>query len=249
MKFKTFLFLGFLVLGGCAWFSSKTDEPFPPPIEIDDQILEATEESLEKSYDPLTLIKRAEVYYRKKEYIEASGEYKRFLELHPLHRFAGYVQFKLGMSYSHQVRAIDQDQEPLQKALLSFQNLIANYPDSPYVSPSKEKIGYFRDRLANYQLYVGRFYFKKKSYPGAIERFQGILLEYDDTSSVMDALYYLGLSLESSGAVEKARLTFQEFITRFPDAPYNEEVIEHIRLLTPDGNLGGHGVAPGTIEG
>lgn len=249
MKFKTFLFLGFFILGGCAWFSPKANEPFPPPIEIDEQILEATEESLEKSYDPLTLIQRAEVYFRKKEYIEASGEYKRFLELHPLHRFADYVQFKLGMSYSHQVRSIDQDQEPLQKALLSFQTLIANYPDSPYVDPGQEKIRYFRDRLAHYQLYVGRFYFKKKSYPGAIERFQGILVEYDDTSAVMDALYYLGLSFESSGVSEKALRIFQELITRFPDGPHNEEIIEHIKLLAPDQHLDGHGVSPGITEG
>lgn len=231
MKQKTISFLCVVVLGGCSWFSSQPEEPFLPNLDIDEKILEATEGSLEKSYDPLTLVKRAEAYYRDKSYIEASGEYQRFLDLHPLHRFAGYVHFKLGMSYFHQIRAIDQDQEPLQKALHAFQNLLAKYPDSSYTTLAKEKIDFCRERLSAYQFYVGRFYFKKKSYPAAVSRFQGTLKDYKDTSTRPDALYYLALSYHFSGASEKAAVTFQELITEYPQSPYHEKAVNYLDSL------------------
>jgi outer membrane protein assembly factor BamD len=240
LKNKAISVFCILFLGGCSWFSSKAEEPYLPNLEIDEKILEATEGSLEKSYDPLTLLKRSEAYYRDKSYIEASGEYQRFLDLHPLHRFAGYAHFKLGMSYFHQIRSIDQDQEPLQKALHAFQNLLAKYPDSPYTTLAKEKINFCRERLAAYQFYVGRFYYKKNSYPAAVSRFQGILKDFKDTPTITGALYYLGRSYQLSGIPEKATLTFQELITEYPKSPYHEKAVKYLKSLNTQEDLAEH---------
>ncbi len=231
MKQRAALLVFSWVIGGCSWFSSPSQEPFLSYLDVDDKILEATEGSLEKSYDALTLIKRAEAFYRDKNFIEASGEYQRFLELHPLHRLAAYVQFKLGMSYFNRIRGIDQDQEPLQKAIQSFQGLVAQYPTSPYADQAKEKITYCRDRLAEYQFYVGLFYFKKESYPAAIYRFQRILQDYPDTPMVVDALYYLGFSYELSDVPENALTSFQDLLQRYPKSRYEKEVLERLSSL------------------
>ncbi len=238
MRLKTVFFLGWVLLQGCSWFSPEPEEPFLPNLEIDQKILEATEGSLEKSYDPLTLIKRAEAYYRDKSYIEAAGEFQRFLDLHPLHRLSGYVHFKLGMSYFHQIRAIDQDQEPLQKALHTFQNFLVKYPVSPYFELALEKASICQERLAAYQVYVGRFYFKRKSYPAAVSRFQVVLRDFNETPSVSDALFYLALSYRLSGAPEKAVLAFQELLTRFPNGPYHQKALDHLESLRTEGYRG-----------
>jgi outer membrane protein assembly factor BamD len=231
MKHRRALPLFLWAIGGCSWFSSPPEEPFLSYLNVDKKILEATEGSLEKSYDALTLIQRAEAFYRDRNFIEAVGEYQRFLELHPLHRLAAYVQFKLGMSYFHQIRDIDQDQKPLEKALQSFLDLVAKYPASPYVDQAKEKITYCRDRLAEYQFYVGFFYFKKGSYPAAIHRFHRILQDYPDAPMVVDALYYLGFSYELSGAPEDAVTRYQDLVERYPKSRYEKKALERLSSL------------------
>ena len=38
-----------------------------------------------------------------RDYDEAATEYERFLELHPVHRWAPHAQFKLALSYDHRI--------------------------------------------------------------------------------------------------------------------------------------------------
>src|SRR5580765_7357106 len=111
-------------LSGCATEKDTVGSEIRDLLGIDENTTTVTEGTLEQQYEPLTIMKRAESFYAKENYIEAAGEYQRFLELHPIHRLAPFAQYRLGMSYYKQVNTIDRDSEPLWKTIQSFQKLI-----------------------------------------------------------------------------------------------------------------------------
>ena len=135
------LVITFAVLTGCA--TSQKDELGPELrglLGIDEKLTETSKEDLEKTFDANTLIRRAETFYSKEEYETALVEYQRFLELHPIDRLANLARFRIGLCYYHQIRSIDRDQEPMQKALNTFQNLVAEAPQSLYAQKSEPYI-------------------------------------------------------------------------------------------------------------
>lgn len=217
------------LLAGCAAKSDEVGDEIRKSLGVTKDTLEKTENSVERNYDPKVILKRAEAYYEKKEYIEATGEYQHFMDLHPLHEWADYALFKLGMSYFRQIGTIDRDPEPVQKAMGAFQRLLSVYPHTKYAEEAQEKIKAFKEALAQYQLYVGHFYYKKASYPAAIARFKQVLETYPDIPATAEALYYLGLTYYHQGSDSEATASLQDLLTRYPRTPYREEAR---RLLT-----------------
>ena len=69
---------------------------------------------------------------------------------------------------STQLTTIDRDPETTRTALREFQKLLEKYPNSIYEEPAVKNIAICRDRLAEYELYVGRFYHRKGAYQSAV---------------------------------------------------------------------------------
>jgi outer membrane protein assembly factor BamD len=225
-----------LLLGGC----STPKEPFGAEIrktlDVKKDTLEKTENSPEKNFDAKVILKRAEAYYQKDDFIEAVGEYQHFIDLHPLHEWAEYAQFKLGMSYFHQIRTIDRDPEPTQNALSAFQKFLSVYPDSQYAEEARKRIRMCETDLAEHQLYVGRFYYKKGAYPAAIERFTRLLDAYPKLPPAEEALYYLGMSYYRSEDPEQAAAHLKDLVGRYPDSPYRGRVEKLLARLNGSSN-------------
>lgn len=186
--------------------------------------IEETENSIEKHYDPQVILKRAEAYYEEKEFMEAIGEYRHFVDLHPLHQWSDYALFKLGMSHFRQMKTIDRDPEPVRKALETFEKLLSVYPQTDYREEAKEKIKDCREALAKHEFYVGHFYYKKTAYPAAIARFRQLLETYPDLPQAEEALYYLGLTFHDQGKNSEALSHFEKLLDRYPETPHRKDV-------------------------
>lgn len=175
---------------------------------------------------------KADGLFKDKDYIGATREYQRFLEFHPLHRSAFYAQYRIGLSYFKQIRSIDRDIEPVQKALISFETVLKDYPGNEYADDSAAKIKICRQKLAEREFYIGNFYLKKGEYPAAIERFKNILTEYADTEIVQKAIYHLGIAYNSSGESDKAVEALQNLIDRYPDTSYKKDATQILARLS-----------------
>ena len=208
---------------GCATEKDTVGSEIRDLLGIDENTAALTEGTLEQHYEPLTIMKRAESFYAKKNYIEAAGEYQRFLELHPLHRLANFAQFRLALSYFKQIHAIDRDSEPLQKAMLAFQKLVEIYPKSPYAVEAKDKLALCRERLARYQLYIGKFYYKKEAYPAAVYRFSKVTQEYGDLKIAAEAFYRLALSHQKLGEMDQAESALRLLLEKYPKSEYRSQ--------------------------
>lgn len=216
---------------GCATANDPLGADIRKELGVTKNSAEETKDSLERTYDPKVILKRAESLYQQGQFIEAAGEYQHFLDLHPLHQWADYAQLKLGMSHFKQFTTIDRDSGPVQKALESFQKLLTTYPSTQYADDAKKRIAVSRERLAQHQFYVGHFYYKKEAYPAAIYRFEHILATYPNDTVAAGTLYYLALSYERQGKADEAKVRLQDLIAKFPNSPYRIKARQNLARI------------------
>lgn len=221
---------------GCATRDEGLGSEIRKTLGVNKNTLEKTENLPEKNYDPEVILKRAEAYFKQDDYIEAAGEYQHFLELHPLHEWADYALYRLGMSYFLQFRTADRDTEPVRKALETFQKLLAVRPEGEYAQEARRRVGASRSILAENQLYVARYYYKKGAYPAAIERLKSLLDQYADLPSAEDGLYYLGLAYYRNGNSGEALSRLEAWQTQYPESEHRAAVkrlVDRIRRTSP----------------
>ncbi len=133
-------------------------------------------------------LKLADVLYERRLYEEAKDAYSEFERLHPTNPNVPYVIYQNGMCDFIQIDAIDRDQVHTQKAIVDFNRLVKRFPDSEYAARAYMKIRQCYINLAEYELYVGDFYFKQRKYRAAMGRYRYILENYPDLGQYHDAL-------------------------------------------------------------
>ena len=162
----------------------------------------------------------AKALYLEKKYDEARAEYQRFLELHPQHERADEAHYYLAMTYFRQSDTPDRDQTYTRKALDEFELLLKQMPDSQYASDCREKSTVARRKLAEKELYVGRFYFDRGNYAAAAGRLGNLLAQYPAAGFDDQALYFLGESLWRLEQKDEARTAFQRLIQDYSQSEW-----------------------------
>jgi len=168
-------------------------------------------------------LKVADCHFFSEKYVEAVAAYEEFRKIHPAHEEIPYVQYQMGMSYYEQSVSSDRDQTPTRKALSNFEYLVANYPPSLFTEKAREKIVVCRERLADHELYVGNYYFKRKRYMGAAQRFETFLDEFPDGPDQDKALFLLGKCYVELGQAENASHALNKIVTEYPNSSYTRE--------------------------
>ncbi|MFB0506879.1 MAG: outer membrane protein assembly factor BamD [Thermodesulfobacteriota bacterium] len=237
-----------LLLGGCLWKKRGREEKQPAAAalyekglalykkRIYDRALEVFNDLKgsfpgEDPYYTWAELKIADCYFFKKEYTEAIGHYEEFKKFHPFHGEIPYVVFQIGLSYFKQMKSLDRDQGVTRKALSNFEFLIANYPPSVLTEKAREKVKICKERLAGKELYVARFYYKKKKYQGAKARFEAVLKLYPEVDALDEALFYLGKSHLRLGEIDLARKVFTDLVGNYPDSTFSDEAKEELMEL------------------
>lgn len=237
MKKSCLILIFFLIISGCA-SSDKADEQKEPSVlykeaeeklkrgsyeEARESLKKVMERDAEKSYSPVAQIRTADSYYDEGKFDEAVNEYKRFLTMYPHNKYAGYVQYQIAISHFRQIEGIDRNHGHLESAIKEFENLLRNYPRNPFIEEAKERLKKCRDMASEYEFYVGRFYFKKGSYSSAVSRFEGIIMNYPQSSYEAEALYHLGLSYMELGNTEKAKEFLSILTSQYPNYKYKRD--------------------------
>jgi outer membrane protein assembly factor BamD len=176
-------------------------------------------------------LKIADCYFFKKEYTEAISHYEEFKKFHPFHGEIQYVVFQIALSYFKQMKSVDRDQEATRKALSNFEFLIANYPPSVFTEKAREKVKICRERMAGKELYVAKFYYKKKKYQGAKARLEAMVKLYPEVDAFGEALFYLGKSHLKLGEMDLARKVFTDLVGSYPYSKFSDEAKEELKEL------------------
>ena len=73
-----------------------------------------------------------------------------------------FVVYRLGQAHLDQFTSIERDQKNTEIAKGYFENVITNYPKSPYASPAREQLAKCVGYLAEYDFNVASFYLKQE---------------------------------------------------------------------------------------
>ena len=184
-----------------------------------------------QKYAALAKIRIADTYFEDEAYEEAVVEYENFLDVHPRHKYSSYAQYMLATSFFKRIKTIDVSYSWAKRAMQEFQKLRRIYPRNPYMDITESRIKTCKLILAEYEFYVGRFYFKKGSYEAAVNRFNELLENYPDSKMESEALYYLGLSYENMGQNDRALNILTALIKKFPSIEISMDAKEVIDTL------------------
>lgn len=166
----------------------------------------------------------ANAYFLNNSFIEAGSAYEDFRKLHPTHDLAQFALYRQSLSSYNLITGIDTDQTPTKNAMTLFESFVKQYPRSQYVPKVQDKISECRGKLAQYEIYVGRFYYRTDYYIAAIARLEKVLETYPDYKGHDETLYYLGKSAMETRDNEKMQSAFVRLIREYPNSEYIGEV-------------------------
>ena len=173
----------------------------------------------QSEWAPKSALMAAYSYYIQDYYGDTIAELERFLRVYPLNKNLDYVYYLLGVSYYEQIVDEKKDLQSIVKAKKYFEIVIQNYPNTNYSLDAEYKIELVNDTLAAKEMYIGRYYFEKKKWIPAINRFKTVINNYDTTVYAEEALhrlveiyYLLGLKDEAKKYAELLGYNYQSSI-------------------------------------
>lgn len=180
-------------------------------------------------YGTLAELKLGDALFLQEKYIEALAAYEDFERLHPDNHAVPYAVYQQGMCHYMQMHGVDRDQQPTISTIQTLSRLVEMYPESEYAAAGYARISEAMNNLAGHEFYVGEFYYKRKDYAAAINRFMGLLEHYPDSGYHQRALNYIAQykQLVAEGKVED--------MTNQRDANYDSPFLSE--AMDPSNNL------------
>ena len=210
---KFFLFIAlFAILISCS--KEEIKESIIKEKSLDLQVLEAYQEGVksletgdviyaakkfneaetlfpQSEWAPKSALMAAYAYYTQDYYSDTIAELERFIRVYPLSKNLDYVYYLLGISYYEQIVDEKKDLQSIIKAKEYFKFVSKNYPNTNYSLDAEYKIDLVNDTLASKEMYIGRYYFDKKKWIPAINRFRTVIDDYETTIYAQEALHRL----------------------------------------------------------
>ncbi|MDX8395487.1 MAG: outer membrane protein assembly factor BamD [Mariprofundaceae bacterium] len=166
--------------------------------------------------------------YKAGEYISSEVLAEKFTQRHPRHPDVAYAKYLLAMSHYKQVVSSEKDQTETLKSIKAFQRLIKEHPRSTYAGDVRPRLQRLENQLGAHELNVGKFYFDKKRYVAAVNRFQMIVKKYQTTPAIEEALYYLAASFAALGVRDSAHDIAVLLQHNYPKGEWSEEVAKFL---------------------
>lgn len=161
---------------------------------------------------------------------EALSTINRFIKQYPTQKHADYAYYLRGLiNFNREIglleRYIEQDttRRDLTYARQSFQDfgaLIERYPNSRYVPDARQRMIHLRNGLAQAELNISTYYFRRKAYIAAQGRAKYIIENYQETPQAGDALAIMSECYKRLGEDKLADDTRRVLELNYPEHPY-----------------------------
>jgi outer membrane protein assembly factor BamD len=161
----------------------------------------------------------ADLQFRKGDFEQARFSYEEFASLHPRHEDLDYVTWRIGQSiWKRAPKVAGRDQSGTRSAVNVWTGFDARFPESEWKDDVSELLDRGRQRLANKELFVAKFYARKRAWGAVRGRTEYLVRRYPDVPQVEPALAYLGRSLHAWGDPAQAQVVRDRLATDHPDS-------------------------------
>ena len=158
----------------------------------------------QSDWAPKAALMAAYSYYTQDYYGDSIAELKRFVKVYPFHKDLSYAHYLMGVCYFEQIVDEKKDLQSIRNAKIKFNFILKEYPNTEYALDAEFKISLIDDILASKEMYIGRYYFEKKKWISAINRFRTIIDDYDTTIYTAEALHRLVEVHYTIGLIDEA---------------------------------------------
>ena len=154
----------------------------------------------------------AYAYWKMDDTASALMACDRFIREHPDHRNLDYVMYLKALVYFKGDKGIlgalvsqnlaDRDPGAARGAFTILKDLAERFPDSRYAEDARLRMVYLVNTLAEHEISVADYYFRRGAFVASINRAQSVIENYPRAPAAKQALEILALSYERSGLVE-----------------------------------------------
>jgi len=140
----------------------------------------------------------AYVYFKAGDGEQAITTLDRFIRTYPTHPNVDYAWYMKGLVNYDQTlgflrrlfpgQVVDRDQSSARDAFMDFQELIRRFPESRYVADARQRMVFLRNVMAEQDVVVGEYYFRRGAYVAAINRAQRVIETYPQAPANIEAL-------------------------------------------------------------
>ncbi len=174
-------------------------------------------EKLESRYPFGTYAQQAQmdvayVYYRQGEQAQALAAAERFIKLHPNHPNVDYIYYLRGMinfndklslfNFLSNQDPTERDPKAAREAFESFKQLTDRFPDSKYAPDARDRMRYLVNAMAQYEVHVANYYYRRGAYLAAANRAQITVRDYQQSPALEEALSIMARSYDALGMAQ-----------------------------------------------
>lgn len=168
--------------------------------------------------------------YRSGEKALALATIERFIRLHPSSPALDYAYYLQGLINFNDNLGLfgrlsrqdlsERDQRASRDAYQSFRQVVTLFPDSKYAPDGQLRMNYIINSLAQYEVHVARYYYRRGAYVAAANRAQQAVQEFQTSPAAEEALYIMALSYDKL-AMPELRDDAQRVLTsNFPESRF-----------------------------
>ena len=168
--------------------------------------------------------------YLDQRYDEAVTALDRYIQLHPGAEDVDYAYYLKAMCYYEQISDVRRDQDMTVKAVQALNALIGRFPDSKYARDAELKRDLTLDHLAGKEMEIGRYYLNRGQVNAAINRFRTVIMNFQTTSHVPEALHRLVEAYMTLGLQDEAYKVAAVLGYNYPGSKWYER---SYKLLDP----------------
>jgi outer membrane protein assembly factor BamD len=162
--------------------------------------------------NPEADLMQANAYYLSGKFPEAIAAYEDFARKNPIDKNVSFAYYRIANSYDSQAsEEIDREQASAKKAISRYQYYVKTYPSGEYNAESNERIKILTRRLAEQELFVARFYWRKDLYSASLSRYLGILKNYSQYDDLKEE------------AKKRAAVCYEELADILEDDPESDK--------------------------
>jgi outer membrane protein assembly factor BamD len=169
----------------------------------------------------------ADIYFKKEEYVAAALAYSNFKYLYPNHTSIPYVSLQLALSYFNQMPStIDRDLSKGILAIQEFNVVLDKYPGTDFAKTALAKKTATQEMLAQKEIYIANFYFKKEHYASALRRYEGLTKMPASDGLIAEAYKKGAMSAFEAGEVGKGKELLDNLSKKYPSVGTNKDISE-----------------------
>ena len=213
------------------------DGYYPEAIALFERLLAQHPYSAEARLGRLRL---ADVSFEKRMHDDAINRYSNFIGYHPNHPKVPYARLMIAESHAERIPSEsiflpppeEKDLQRARYALQFYREVVSLHPESDEAQKARDGIQRVRKLLGKHELYVAEFYFKRDKFKASLNRAEGLRETYAGLGFDEQALRIAAKSNDALGNHDKAKVLYEEFLSRFPSSNDADEMSENLAKLS-----------------